>query len=201
MSTNPDQDSMDKGGSNGEERLKNAEVQGSSVSSLGTPAVSEEAGHGKEPRVILCAIDDSARSEESFQWLMKNMYKEGDVIHLVHVIPRFAMANAFGGPALDLAPFVDPESYQMLIDSTKRFISSRFSKYSKNISPTPVVHICKADQDPDSVGAQICRLASSLHANFVIMAKHQRSQLHNLLMGSVSRFCVENCKRPVVLVS
>ena len=155
----------------------------------------------QEHRRIVCAVDDSDTSEHSVRWFLRNLYKEGDEIHLIHVIPRFAVASTFGAPALDLAPLADPESYRILIESTKRFLSKRFANLVKEVDPAPVVHICKADQDPDSIGAQVCRLVSSLHADFLVMAKHQKSKFHQLLMGSVSRFCVENCKRPVVLVS
>jgi len=39
-------------------------------------------------RAFLFPADDSDRSESAFTWMLRNVYVDGDEIHLIHVVPR-----------------------------------------------------------------------------------------------------------------
>ncbi len=50
------------------------------------------------------------------------------------------------------------------------------------------------------VGMAVCEKAEELNAEPLVLFAHHRSKLEEWLLGSVSKFCAANCKRPVVLV-
>lgn len=43
-------------------------------------------------RMWLIAVDDSDDSQKAFSWALQHMYREGDQVHIVHVVPRLAFA-------------------------------------------------------------------------------------------------------------
>lgn len=60
-----------------------------------------------EGRVIIVAVEDSADSTQAFDFAVQNMYRAGDQLHLVHVIPRLHFAAAYGVPPVDFVPSAD----------------------------------------------------------------------------------------------
>lgn len=43
-------------------------------------------------RVLVVAVDDSEDSQKAFNWAISNIYRDGDQLHIVHVVPRLAFA-------------------------------------------------------------------------------------------------------------
>lgn len=53
----------------------------------------------REPSVFVFSADDSDASGRAFEWFLKSLYRDGDEVHLLHVIPRVKFHPAFGVPA------------------------------------------------------------------------------------------------------
>lgn len=58
----------------------------------------------------------------------------------------------------------------------------------------------QADVDTDSVGFAVCQRAENLNAIAVVMAGRNRSRTGDFFLGSVTNFCTQHCKKPVLLV-
>lgn len=58
----------------------------------------------------------------------------------------------------------------------------------------------QSEVDNDAIGRVICNKAEELGAAAVILAKHRRGRLQEMFMGSVCKYCVQNCPTPVVVV-
>lgn len=56
--------------------------------------------------VFLFPADDSDASQKAFEWLLKSIYRDGDEVHLLHVIPRIKFQASYGVPAVDYVPQV-----------------------------------------------------------------------------------------------
>lgn len=64
----------------------------------------------------------------------------------------------------------------------------------------PTILHLQADVDTDSVGFAVCQKAENLNAVAVVMAGRNRSRTGDFFLGSVTNFCTQHCKKPVLLV-
>lgn len=94
-------------------------------------------------RKVLVAVDSSVESEDALRWTLHNMYRPGDVLHFLHVVPRQEPAATYGAPPVDFLPQQNPQSVQKLADQAKSFINDRLLPMLKDIQTEPVVHIVK----------------------------------------------------------
>lgn len=94
-------------------------------------------------RVLLIAVDDSEDSQKAFMWAVDNLYREGDQIHLVHVVPRLAFAAQYGVPPVDFVPAAENSSYESAVQRAEQFIIDRFVRALPVTIKSPVVHIIK----------------------------------------------------------
>lgn len=107
-------------------------------------AVRASLAMAEEGRVLVIAVDDSDGSSKAFDWAIQQLYKEGDQLHLVHVIPRLQFAAVYGVPPVDFVPVADTTTYEAAIHQAEEFIISRFvRKLAPELKCTPVVHIVK----------------------------------------------------------
>lgn len=58
----------------------------------------------------------------------------------------------------------------------------------------------QSEVDNDAIGRVICNKAAELNSAAVVLAKHRRGRLKEMLMGSVCKYCVQHCTSPVVVV-
>lgn len=160
----------------------------------------QQGGATTSGRKILVAVDSSAGSEEALRWTLHNMYKAGDVLHFLHVVPRQEPAAMYGAPPVDFLPQQNPKSVQKLADQALSFIKDRLLPMLKDIETEPVVHVIKSDTDTDSIGNVVCQQADALAVAAVVIAGHRKSQTGTFFMGSVTSFCTHHCKKPVLIV-
>lgn len=154
-------------------------------------------------RVLVICVDDSDASEDAVKWTLCNICKDGDELHFLHVIPRFHLQLGGVSPA-DFLPHHDDEMYEELIKKSETFIARRFLIHVDQMaaaasSPPPVIHIIKFETDSDSIGTALCKKAEELNAAVLVVARHDKSKLQQFFLGSVSSFCLEHSKRPVLV--
>lgn len=130
----------------------------------------------------------------------KHTSRDGDEVHLAHVIPRVNTVALHGAPPVDFLPEQDPVAYEQLIKNAEAFIAARFLPRLAPVRPDPVIHIIKSEVDADSVGNVVCAKAGSLGAAALVMASHSKSKLSELFLGSVSNYCTHHCPVPVLIV-
>lgn len=80
---------------------------------------------------------------------MRNIFRVGDEVHLIHVIARIQFAATYL-PAVDLTPMVDRDRYDAAVREAEAFIVKRFlSRIPSDLDTTPIVHIVKVGRaDP-----------------------------------------------------
>lgn len=94
-------------------------------------------------RKILLSVNAAAESEEALQWTLHNLYRPGDVLHFLHVVPRQEPATTYGAPPVDFLPHQDPDSFQKLAEQAQSFIKDRLLPMLGDMQPDPVVHVVK----------------------------------------------------------
>lgn len=151
-------------------------------------------------RKILVAVDESKASDKTFKWALDNVYRAGDAMHLIHVIPP--------GQRLVVSPDLGIEGVIEEDEATKKqvethaleFIHERFERVLSAKSVPYDVHLIRCDTSTDSIGQLICNRAESLDAACVVMAKHNKGTLKEFFLGSCSSYVIHHCKQPVVIL-
>lgn len=69
--------------------------------------------------------------------------REGDELHLLHVVPRMQRTSSFGRPPVDFLPQQDPVAHDQVVKKAEIFIRERFLSTLEGLHPEPVVHIVK----------------------------------------------------------
>lgn len=151
-------------------------------------------------RVLLIAVDDSEDSRKAFMWALENVYREGDCLHLVHVVPRLAFAAQYGVPPVDFVPVADNSGYETAVQRAEQFIIDRFVRALSADVKAPVVHIIKSEVDTESVGHVLCKKADELDAVAICMASHNKGRMAEFFLGSVTQYCTHHSKRPIIIV-
>jgi len=108
-----------------------------------SPSPRTQAGASQSGRKVLLAVDASAESEDALQWTLANMYRPGDVLHFLHIVPRQEPATTYGAPPVDFLPQQNPKSVQRLAEQGLSFIKERLLPMLGDMQPEPVVHIVK----------------------------------------------------------
>ena len=106
----------------------------------------EQDGVSTSGRKILISVNASAESEDALQWTLKNMYRPGDVLHFLHVVPRQEPATTYGAPPVDFLPHQNPNTVQKLAEQAQSFIKDRLLPMLGDMQPDPVVHVVKVCQ-------------------------------------------------------
>jgi hypothetical protein len=154
-------------------------------------------------RVLLIAVDDSEDSQKAFMWAVDNMYREGDQIHLVHVVPRLAFAAQYGVPPVDFVPAAENSSYESAVQRAEQFIIDRFVRALPVTIKAPVVHIIKVSVNFYRILTPflplltlvLCRCAAAVHLLFTRMlaccaaAPTLAASFHSSRMHTAHRCC------------
>ena len=97
-----------------------------------------------EVRKILVAIDDSEGAQRALQWTLDNFYRDGDIIALLHVIPRPQATSSYGAPPVDMLPSPPSTEHQEeLTYAAQQFIKEKFLPRLQGCSDDPEVHIAR----------------------------------------------------------
>ncbi|KAK9917547.1 hypothetical protein WJX75_005646 [Coccomyxa subellipsoidea] len=144
-----------------------------------------------EGRNLLVPVDDAEDCERALQWCLDNVYRKGDTIHLLHVVPH-AHNSSFS--------HLDEHQDEMLAEQARGFIEDRFLR-SLEASRVPY-HVCivRGETDTESVGQLICQKADELRASLVAMAAHNKGRLVRFIVGSTTRYCIRHSHVTVLVM-
>jgi nucleotide-binding universal stress UspA family protein len=142
----------------------------------------------------VCIIQDSIAA---FEWALRNLYRPGDAIHILHVVPALRDAPASGSLYY---PRYDPVGCeQSLWSQAEQFIQDEFVAVAQERGITANIVLVKESKGHD-IGQVVCQEAEKLSASPLVMYSHQKSRMEEFFLGSVSKYCATACKRPVLLV-
>ncbi|KAK2076886.1 hypothetical protein QBZ16_005114 [Prototheca wickerhamii] len=124
-------------------------------------------------RHILLPVDDTEDSEVSIEWAIKNTYKQGDVFHLLHVVPEPTMVHIWGGV------YVPPDESAELqeIEDTKTMVTHRFAERLVSEKIPFKLHVIVGPTDTDSIAKVVAAKAEDLGASLVVVARHSKGKL------------------------
>eukprot|EP00882_Tetradesmus_deserticola_P018333 GHRQ01019692.1.p1 GENE.GHRQ01019692.1~~GHRQ01019692.1.p1 ORF type:complete len:168 (+),score=53.63 GHRQ01019692.1:463-966(+) len=157
-------------------------------------------GHRDHHRKILLTVDESPSSDKVFQYAVKNFYRAGDVLHILHVIAPSKTLVVTPDMGLDGMVEDDEATTRQVEQHAREFIRERFEKLLESLKISYEVDIVRGSVDSSSIGALVCQLAEQLEAVVVVMAKHSHGPIKELFAGSVANYACHHCKQPVLVL-
>ncbi|KAI3429280.1 hypothetical protein D9Q98_005376 [Chlorella vulgaris] len=163
----------------------------------GTPRSRPEAQ--QQRRRVVLAADATPESVLAFNWVLNNLLKPTDELHLVHVVPDIFHTPASGSIYFVESP--DPETERLLWQEAKQYFADHFLDHAKasGLEDSVWLHLVK-ERRHKHVGKAVCKKAEELCADPLVVASHDKGAIEELLLGSVSKYCATNSKRPVLVL-
>lgn len=155
------------------------------------------AGSEAKERKILVAVDDGEESTYALSWCLKNIVAENSKDTLILLYSKRPPT---------LYPVMDGSGFLV---STE--VLASMEKYGNELAETVMekakrlckeVHDVKVDPrlecgDPRDV---ICQMAEKLGVDMVVMGTHGYGMIQRVFLGSVSNYCANSLKCPVLIV-
>ncbi|KAG1670773.1 hypothetical protein FOA52_014001 [Chlamydomonas sp. UWO 241] len=151
-------------------------------------------------RHLLIPVDESKASRDAFQWTIDQMYRQGDTVHLLHVVAPGVRVVINTDLGLDEIVNDGGENARKLEDHAREYLTSTFVPVLEEKKVPYQVEIVRFATDNESIGAVVCKRAAQLNAAAVVMAKHTRGSIAEFIVGSVTSYCTHNCASPVLVM-
>ncbi|KAK8970285.1 hypothetical protein KSP40_PGU004198 [Platanthera guangdongensis] len=136
----------------------------------------EPAGERRRGRDILVAMDHGPNSLHAFHWALANLCRLPDTIHLL-----LAVSSVHN---------------EVVYEKSQELMEKLASVALQTIMVKTVARIVEGDP-----GKAICREADRLKPVAVVMGTRGRGIFQSVLQGSVSQYCLHNCKSaPIIIV-
>ncbi|XP_031492568.1 universal stress protein PHOS34 isoform X2 [Nymphaea colorata] len=172
-------------------------------------AAEEEAMEGGRLGCVVVAVDGSEESMHALRWGLDNLRlrpakdQEGSdpgqfvVLH-VQSPPNIAAglnpgAIPFGGPDMDVPAF------SAAIESHQGRISDAIIAHALSICSQKNV-LVKTQVVVGDPKDMICEVTSNLQADVLVMGSRAYGAIKRMFLGSVSNYCINNVKCPVIVV-
>lgn len=151
-------------------------------------------------RHLLVAVDESQASVKAFQWTLDELYREGDVIHVFHVIPPGQYVVLSSDLGVEEIVEDDAATLKKAEDRAREFLTKTFAVKLEELKIPYQVEIVRFGTDTDSIGSITCKRAEQLNATALVMAKHNKGQIKEFFLGSVTSYCTHHSKVPVCVL-
>lgn len=156
-------------------------------------------------RNIIVAVDDDQESWEAVKFTLKDLYQAGDVLHLLHVIPKDSCAvptpPSHAASSYNVTSSLDFEAF--LHDSSVRFIRETMLELADQRNARCEVDIVRG-RCRQSVGEAICKVADELEASLVVVPGRRRPHLVERIFNGecalqYGSFVAKHSNRPTVI--
>lgn len=157
-------------------------------------------------------VEDTLVGANACHWTVENIYREGDVLHLMYVIkslkPPMEVFHQLPGTSFS---FSQPGSHheEEKIRAAKRAIEKRFIPIlERRGSPIPYqLHLFaeKHDAGPEAIGKDLVKCAEDIPCDIVVLTSHQQEHGDKLdrFEGNVTKvneYVSKNCSKTICIV-
>lgn len=145
-----------------------------------------EEQEGPTRRELVIPVDDTEESRRACAWLLENLFRPGDMVNIIHIVPRI-QANAgdvpmwYGVYELPLEMPAPEDVVEKGLQMVKETILPLLSP--KNVPHK--VHILEKHTDTETIARAIAGKAEELGAHSITLAHHQKGTLTQWFLGSV----------------
>ncbi|XP_061187781.1 universal stress protein in QAH/OAS sulfhydrylase 3'region-like isoform X2 [Saccostrea echinata] len=142
-------------------------------------------------RKIVIGVDESAFSEQAFNFYVENFLREDDTLFLVHTPERYNFVDANLGTPVE-------HPHRELLEEVRHKVEALEAKYNKKIETMGIksAKFLKRHGDP---GEAIVHVAEKEHANLIVTGCRGMGLLRRTFMGSVSDYVMHHASCPVLV--
>ncbi|KXZ53365.1 hypothetical protein GPECTOR_7g1261 [Gonium pectorale] len=139
-------------------------------------------------------------SQRALEWVQEQLYREGDELHLFHVIPP--AQHMMLSPYMGIEEIVedDEPTRRRVEEAAHKMLIDHFTPLLKKKDAPFQLELTRFDTDNSSIGAVVCKRAEQLPAAVVVLSKHSRGAIKEFFVGSVCSYCVHHSKVPVLVM-
>jgi nucleotide-binding universal stress UspA family protein len=173
-----------------------------------------EARDFKYARHLVLAVDGTKASEDAARWVIKNLVRSGDLLHLIHVaVPESFSTLYYTGPPGSEITRANWEMQEKMMEKCVEKTELMLEKTISDIMPDdanggedmtpfrpPIELDCILDFSWDPIGSTLLRKTKAVNAACLIVVKHSKNWAQKLLSGSVSDWLINNADDIPVLV-
>ncbi|KDD74965.1 hypothetical protein H632_c959p1 [Helicosporidium sp. ATCC 50920] len=162
----------------------------------------------KNRNVMICAVDTDQGSD-ACSWFVDQVYREGDVVHLVYVArtlkPPMEVFHGLPGTAYS---FKQPGSHHEMetIEHTRAVIEARYVPILKRKNVKYHMHMYAVNVDASNANiAEIIQKAATeeIKPDLLLLTTHNRpvdTQRDHDCVGGVTSSLIKNCRLPLVII-
>jgi nucleotide-binding universal stress UspA family protein len=179
------------------------EIDFSTTSNQQTNTKSKE----NQGRKIVIAVDDSDASSHAAAWAAHHMYRQGDTLHLLHVIPSLPSVAYGAGPMAGLSSsflYVLEPPMSTWKDATEKYMERRFHGMLRDagVDFTSDILLEMTDGGVEGVGDALLSRAEEVGASAVVVgSRNGTGGIGELLLGSVGQWLAHHSLTiPVVIL-
>ncbi|CAL5226100.1 g8917 [Coccomyxa viridis] len=152
-------------------------------------------------RIVVIAVDDTKVGLLAIDFALEH-FCEGYEFHLLHISPSVA-SFPVPYPFPHAAALAQHHEERRLNDrATRHFVKEVFLPRASSKGASVVIADvdCVGTPESSNIGAAICRYVEDVSPAGVILMRHNMGILSRLFVGSVTKYCIENSKAPVIVV-
>ncbi|KAB1221074.1 Universal stress protein A-like protein [Morella rubra] len=160
-------------------------------------------GGGAE-RKVMVAIDESDYSHYALMWVLENLKESITKSPLVIFMAQpptkscYTFAASLGSARMYCPVSATPEFVNSVKENNKK-LTSAFLEKAKEICASHGVNAETLTEVGDPSTA-ICNAVQKFNINLLVLGERGLGKLKRALLGSVSSYCVQNAKCPVLVV-
>jgi nucleotide-binding universal stress UspA family protein len=158
-------------------------------------------------RNLVLAVDMLEGSRHMCRWVLENVYRKNDVVHLVYCLPPLPTQTLYTLPDGRLAMvnvqklLDDQDAYEASVEkSLEEFVKKTFDESKVHV----VRHVLKQEEfnagNKHSIASMLCEEASKLSAAVLVIASHMSGGFAEALSGSIAADCARHCDCPVMVL-
>eukprot|EP00884_Botryococcus_braunii_P008826 jgi/Botrbrau1/17945/Bobra.50_1s0040.1 len=153
-------------------------------------------------RHLLVCVDDNEASEHAVKWVLEDLYRRGDELHLVHVVLVFGRYNF---PAQDQIIDWKKNPYAYLQDGKQKqqveeFMCKRFKPLLDMSGAKYCFDIVRNVLEHEGIGETVLRVARHWQVPAIVVGKYHKG-FDKFVHGSLSSQLIRLSETPVIVMS
>lgn len=145
---------------------------------------------GKKERDIVVAIEHTEAGLHAVQWVLDNIYRDGDVIHVIHVAKiKAPTTEIYHGPVGSSMRYRDLslKDVHAEIEEIRAWLANEVVPLLKQKDAPYNLHLFvdKINATSHDVAKTICDTANSVGGALLVLSKSNKTRIDRFFVGSV----------------